>query len=156
MRYDWSEVRLRAACLNPSYAKALEELSIPISGSNYSTLKRKIKEYGIDVSHMTHQGHNIGKKTRSRRGLDKILVENSSYTSTHHLKNRLLGLDLLNKKCYSCGLTEWMEKPAPLQLDHINGVRNDNRIENLRILCPNCHSQTDTWTGKNKRVYPSG
>ena len=155
MRHDWSEDRLRMACLQKSYSSALKELDIPISGSNIATLKNKIMEYGIDISHMTHQGHNRGKRTRSKRGLDQILVENSTYTSTHHLKHRLLGLDILRKECYACGIKEWMGKPAPLQLDHINGIRSDNRIENLRILCPNCHAQTDTWTGKNKGGYPN-
>lgn len=155
MRYDWSEDKVRDACSEKSYAKTLKRLNIPVSGSNYSMLKQKIKEYGIDTSHMTHQGHNLGKKIRSDRNLDSILVENSTYTSTHHLKNRLLSLDMLERRCYNCGITEWMGKKAPLQLDHINGIRSDNRIENLRILCPNCHAQTDTWTGKNKPKYPN-
>lgn len=156
MRYDWSKERVEESCKESSYSKALMYLGIPISGSNFSTLKQKIKEYNVDISHMTHQGHNRGKQTRSNRNLENILVENSTYTSTHHLKVRLLSLDMLSSHCYTCGISEWMGKPAPLQLDHINGIRTDNRIENLRILCPNCHAQTDTWTGKNKRVYPSG
>jgi len=156
MRINWSKIQVENACKEYSYAKALKILNAPLSGSNYSKLKQKINEYEIDVTHMTHQGHNLGKQTRSTRGLNEILVENSSYTSTHHLKNRLLSLDILERECYSCGITQWMGKDAPLQLDHINGIRHDNRIENLRILCPNCHAQTDTWTGKNKRVYPSG
>jgi 5-methylcytosine-specific restriction endonuclease McrA len=52
-------------------------------------------------------------------------------------------------KCQCCGISEWLDKPISLQLDHINGINNDHRIENLRFLCPNCHSQTDTYAGKN-------
>lgn len=81
---------------------------------------------------------------------DDILVENSSY-STYHLKMRLWENNLLDKKCSECGLgEEWQERPIALQLDHINGNSKDHRIDNLRILCPNCHSQTPTYAGKNK------
>ena len=53
-------------------------------------------------------------------------------------------------KCESCGISEWLGKPLSLELDYINGDRYDNRLQNLRILCPNCHAQTDTYRGKNK------
>ena len=85
--------------------------------------------------------------------LSEILVENSTYTNIARLKVRLLREGLLAAKCYGedCGLTEWKGKPISLQLDHINGDKLDHRIENLRLLCPNCHSQTDSFAGKNKR-----
>jgi 5-methylcytosine-specific restriction endonuclease McrA len=58
---------------------------------------------------------------------------------------------LKEARCERCGLTEWLGKPAPLQLHHVNGDGKDNRPENLQILCPNCHSQTDSWGGRNRR-----
>jgi|SRR5580700_406856 hypothetical protein len=66
-----------------------------------------------------------------------------------HVKARLVGEGLLKNRCQSCGLASWREKPLNMHLDHINGVRNDNRLENLRMLCPNCHSQTPTYGGRN-------
>ena len=79
-----------------------------------------------------------------------ILVINSTYSRTN-LKPRLISENILEYKCIECGNTgEWNGKPITLQLDHVNGVYNDNRVENLRFLCPNCHSQTDTFRSKNK------
>lgn len=74
-------------------------------------------------------------------------------TSRSHLKSRLLSSGLLEYKCYGseCGLTEWLDKPISLQLEHKNGINNDNRIKNLELLCPNCHSQTATFAGRNKK-----
>src|SRR5436309_2821566 len=84
----------------------------------------------------------------------EILVANSRYLGTSTLKARLLREGLLEPHCYTCGLTEWLGKPLTLVLDHINGVRNDNRLANLRLLCPNCHSQTPTFAGRNAK-HPS-
>ena len=81
--------------------------------------------------------------------LDEILIEGSTYSSSS-LRQRLFKEGLKKERCESCGLTEWLGQPIPLSLDHINGVHSDNRFENLRILCMNCHAQTDTWCGKNK------
>ena len=69
--------------------------------------------------------------------------------SRYNIKLRLLRNGLLPKACAHCGLDEWRGKPLSLHIDHINGVKNDHRLENLRMLCPNCHSQTETYGGRN-------
>lgn len=69
----------------------------------------------------------------------------------HHVKLRLLRAGLLTNQCSACGLTEWLGKPLSMHVDHINGVHNDHRLDNLRMLCPNCHSQTETYGGRNVR-----
>jgi DNA-binding CsgD family transcriptional regulator len=68
-----------------------------------------------------------------------------------HLKRRLFDAGIKARSCESCGLTEWRGLPIPLALHHVNGDRHDNRLENLQILCANCHGQTDTWAGRNLR-----
>lgn len=71
--------------------------------------------------------------------------------SRYNVKMRLLRAGLLKNECSDCGLTEWCGKRLSMHIDHINGIHNDHRLENLRMLCPNCHSQTDTYGGKNRR-----
>jgi 5-methylcytosine-specific restriction endonuclease McrA len=91
--------------------------------------------------------------------LEAILVANSSYTNLKRLKNRLLRRGLIAYRCHECGLTEWRGRALALVLDHVNGLNDDHRLENLRLLCPNCHSQTPTFAGRNvgrRRVSVSG
>ncbi len=88
--------------------------------------------------------------------LEDILVENSTYGRSH-LKRRLIGEGILKYECFfnDCPTRQsliWRNTVVVLQLDHINGVFNDNRLENLRFLCPNCHSQTETFSGKNRKT----
>jgi hypothetical protein len=83
-----------------------------------------------------------------RRPLAEILVR-GIHLQTHSLKKGLLREGVLEPHCYECGITEWRGRPAPLQLDHVNGDRTDNRRENFRLLCPNCHAQTPTYCGKD-------
>lgn len=71
--------------------------------------------------------------------------------SRHNIKHRLIKAGLLDVRCQECGLSEWRGKPLMPHIDHINGVRDDHRLENLRMLCPNCHSQTETYGGRNAK-----
>ncbi|WP_425553192.1 HNH endonuclease [Hymenobacter algoricola] len=81
---------------------------------------------------------------------DGILTKNSLYTSSNGLKNRLLQSDRKTAQCERCNLQHWQGAPVPLELHHLNGVNNDHRIDNLQLLCPNCHAQTSTYRGKNQ------
>jgi hypothetical protein len=85
-----------------------------------------------------------------RVSLETMLTEKST-AQRKTLKSRLITAGLLKNECYKCGISEWLGKPLSLDLDHINGINDDNRLENLRILCPNCHSQTETYRGRNAK-----
>lgn len=131
-----------------SYSDCLRALGLGTKGgSSTDALKKRIDELKCSTKHFRT---NNGNSPRCKCDLQDILVENSTYQNTSYLKSRILKAELLEYKCYECGLTEWRGKPLSLQLDHINGVNKDHRIDNLRFLCPNCHSQTDTYAGKNK------
>lgn len=153
MRYKYSKEDLENAVKeSKSIASVCRILNIRPVGGNYKTIKIKLKKWNINYSHFTGQGWNVGLKFRpmKKRPLSEILVKDSDYTSTYHLKERLFDEGIKERKCEKCGLIEWMELPIPLELEHINGDNMDHRIENLKILCPNCHAQTPTHRGKNK------
>ena len=84
----------------------------------------------------------------ARTPLEELLVVSSRH-NRNHLKQRLFDAGIKARTCESCGLTEWRGRNVPLSLHHVNGDRYDNRLENLQILCANCHGQTDTWAGRN-------
>lgn len=133
-----------------SIAQVLTKLGLKAAGGNYRTFNRFVKKNNIDTSHFTGMLWNKGKKLPPKRDIEDYLTGRVRIQS-HALKQRLIREKIFEHKCYICNLDEWMGKQIPLELDHINGDHDDNRLENLRIICPNCHAQTDTYRAKNRR-----
>ena len=122
--------------------------SVPTTG-NYNTLKRIISKNNIDISHFKR----ISGLFHEKKDITQYLKKGVN-VSSFKLKNKLLNEGIKEHKCENplCGLTEWQGKPIPLELHHINGDNTDNRLENLQLLCPNCHAQTETYGGKNQKL----
>jgi hypothetical protein len=110
------------------------------------TIHRRSQKLGLEYK---NGGQNKG-KGQIKFNLQDILDGKHPQYPTLKLKNRLINENLIEKKCKICGIDQWMGKEITLQLDHINGINNDHRLENLQLLCPNCHSQTETYCGKNR------
>lgn len=136
-----------------SIAEVCRRLGLRPVGGNYKTIKTYVNKFDLDISHFTGQGWNTGSRYvffGKQYKLEDILVENSTYTCLYTLKKRILENGLKEYKCEKCGLTDWNGEEISLHLDHINGNNLDHRLENLRFLCPNCHSQTPTYCGKSQ------
>ena len=146
-KYDLSQLR-EAVKSSTSLRQVLEALGVAPYGGNYEVLRRAIHHFSLDSSHFTGQSWNKGKSLGPKQPLQRFLNNERRITS-FKLKNRLLAEGILKHQCSSCGRTEWLNQPIPLELDHINGNRADNRLLNLRLLCPNCHALTPTYRGKN-------
>ena len=132
-----------------SIRQVLAKLGLVPAGGNYSQIKRKIHELGIDIAHFNGQGWKKGDITAvvPAKPLVEILVLGSRIQS-YKLKRRLFAANLKEPDCEMCHIREWQGRPAPLELDHINGDPTDNRLENLRVLCANCHALTGTYRGR--------
>lgn len=154
---SWTDEQLRAAVVESgSISQVLRCLGLKPSGGSHAIVKARILVLGLDTAHFHGQTWNQGNEAgllirHEPRPFEEILVIDSTYTSTTTLKRRLLKAGMLENRCDECGLPpEWRGSPLVMRLDHINGVRTDNRISNLRLLCPNCDSQMPTFAGRNK------
>ncbi|MEU9122670.1 HNH endonuclease signature motif containing protein [Streptomyces sp. NPDC048506] len=152
----WTRDVLQAAVsASTNMHEVLRHLGIDLVGGHHTHISRRIKAYGIDTSHFSPvvRTENMRYNQR-RRTADEILVETTSAHATRMPNARLkramreLGVE---ERCALCGIEPvWLGVPLPLEVDHIDGNWRDNRIGNLRFLCPNCHSTTDSYRGRGK------
>lgn len=148
--YDWSkESIINAIKKSECKSDIIRNIGASVRSGNFQTLDRYCNLYSIDISKLKYKGNNFNKFKRVDDS--SIFIENSTFTSSA-LKRRVIKDNILENKCCKCGNNgEWCGEPISLQIDHINVIKNDHRVENLRILCPNCHSQTITYRGRNIR-----
>lgn len=135
-RYDWEAIQ-RYYDEGHTVRQCIEAFGFS-SASWFDAVKRGVLEarpVGMPLEHLLKSGVHRGR---------------------YHVKARLIREGLKTNRCEGCGLVDWQGQPITLALHHINGVRNDNRLENLQLLCPNCHSQTDTFAGRNYRQSTGG
>ena len=145
----YTDEQLVEAVKNSTSVAAVARALDVKGGGAKSSLSKRIEELGLDTSHFTGSGWSKGLLC-PRLSMDEILVENSKYHQ-ERLKDRLLSEHVKEAKCEICGRSEWLDQPIPLELHHINRNHFDNRLENLQILCPNCHSYTHNILRKQKQ-----
>ncbi|MFD3717411.1 HNH endonuclease signature motif containing protein [Streptomyces sp. NPDC058674] len=152
----WTRAVLaEAVAASTSLCEVLRRLGLDVVGGHHSHIGRRVKAFGIDTSHFrTPERTERMRDNRRRRSAGEILREDRS-TTTVRVDNTRLRRALLEtgreECCAMCGLAAvWQGEPLPLEIDHVDGNWRDNRAENLRFLCPNCHSTTDTYRGRSK------
>lgn len=137
-------------------SEVLFKLGYTVKGNSwgYSQVKRRMDDLNLD--HSIFKGRSAIIKTTKLNNVKKedILKENCKHQRTV-LRRYIIKNNLIPYKCAICGCTEWQGRTLSLELDHINGINNDNRLENLRFLCPNCHSQTSTYGSRNQQLNNS-
>ena len=154
----WTERDLEEAVkTSKSYRVVIQKLGLKPAGGNYTFVQENIRKLGLDTTHFKGKAWNKGMSYQldSRRNINDMLKADSNVQS-FKLKKRLFEEGLKSPKCELCGWRQrTLDGRVPVELDHINGDNRDNRLCNLRILCPNCHSLQPTHRGRNikKRVY---
>ncbi|TXS29879.1 HNH endonuclease [Streptomyces sp. ms191] len=147
------EVLEPVVAASTSVSDVLRRLGLDVVGGHHANISRRIKAYGIDTSHFRAPSRAPGVRGRPP---EEILVEQAPGRRAERVSSRRLKQALtargVAERCALCGLPPtWLGEPLPLEVDHVDGDWRNNRIENLRLLCPNCHSTTDTYRGRGKR-----
>lgn len=133
-----------------SIAGALKLLGVVPEGGNYRVLRRAIDRLGLDTSHFAGQSWAKGKRVSHRLRPIEDFLSNTYPIQSDRLRRRLINEGVFERRCSGCELDSWMSQPIPLELDHIDGNHQNNALQNLRLLCPNCHALTPNFRGKNK------
>lgn len=145
----WTDEKLIEA-VKESFSKrqVLIKLGLAPLGGNYLTITNNIKRLKIDISHFTGKGWSKNKKSSFKRPLSDYL-SNEYPIHSHKLRLRLIDEKVFQPICSNCGLEKWLNDPIPLELEHKDGNPLNNSLDNLCLLCPNCHALTPTYRGKN-------
>jgi 5-methylcytosine-specific restriction endonuclease McrA len=146
-KYSIEELKLVVSESN-SLRAVLLRLNMAPAGSNYTILKTRIRANNISTDHFGTL--NTTTNWKPAKPFHTYLTANSSMQS-NKVRVGLLKHKYKDHRCERCCLATWLDQPIPLEVDHINGVSTDNRLSNLRLLCPNCHALTPTYRGKNKK-----
>ena len=133
-----------------SIRQILIALNLKPSGANYRSVHMLIDKLNLDTSHFHGQLWNKGKQLPLKVAIEKYL-SNEKPIQSNSLRKRLLRENILQSICDCCKNDTWNDKPIPLELHHKDGNHSNNNLSNLQLLCPNCHAQTDTYRGKNKK-----
>jgi len=133
-----------------SFRQVLLRLNLKESGGNYRMIQKKIRSLKLDTSHFLGRSHNKGKAFGYQYPLQDYL-SNKRFMQSNELRKRLVSEGIFDHKCYSCNRIEWLGKQITIELHHIDGNNKNNNLENLQLLCPNCHSMTENWRGKGKK-----
>jgi hypothetical protein len=142
-----------AVAAERSLAGVLRRLGLRAAGGNYENVHRVVRANGLSTEHWTGQSHLRGQRNPHvpKIPLARLLVKGSTYHS-NKLRRRLLAEGVFRAFCSNCGQDEWLGQKIPLELDHIDGDRQNNLLSNIRLVCPNCHALTPTYRGRNVRL----
>ncbi|MCR4306090.1 MAG: HNH endonuclease [Candidatus Daviesbacteria bacterium] len=143
--FIYTKEKLETAVLKSTSIQGVARVILgkPVSGNQHQHIKKMIRKFGIDSNHFLGYRHNLGVTSNKRRSPEQIFIVGQRQKS--FLLRRALIESKVEYKCIICGINKWRGKDLSLEVDHIDGNSEDNRIRNLRFLCPNCHTQTSTY-----------
>lgn len=133
-----------------TYGEVLEKIGLSVISNNFRTLKKYIEIYGLSTKSINQKRLQYTSHSKySKESFLYMIKEGKCKLHNNQILKKLIDYKIKDYKCDICGLKDWNGKEIVLELHHKNGIHSDNRLDNLQILCPNCHSQTDNFRAKN-------